>query len=181
MSGHPVAKRYAHALLELGTERSNTDALREQLDGLAELYADSKVFRTSMLNPSVQLEERRNTVRAIAEKLELDDIVKNFCLLLLDNDRFGVLPHIAEVFGKMVDDRSGNIRATITSASELDDEQVDQIKKALSAVTGKNVFVEKAVDESLLGGVVARVGGRVYDGSVRSQLESLRESILREV
>jgi F-type H+-transporting ATPase subunit delta len=181
MAGHPVAKRYAHALLELGAERGNTETLREQLDALAELYADSKVFRTSMLNPSVQLEERRGTVRAVAEKLGLDEIVKNFCLLLLDNDRFRVLPHIAETFGKLVDDRSGNVRAKITSATELDDEQLDRIKKALSEVTGKNVVVDKDVDASLIGGVVARVGSRVYDGSVRTQLESLRESILREV
>jgi F-type H+-transporting ATPase subunit delta len=181
MSGHPVAKRYAHALLELGAERGNTETLREQLDALAELFGESKVFRTSMLNPSVDLEERRNTVRAVADKLDLDEIVKNFCLLLLDNDRFRVLPHIAEVFGKQVDDRSGNVRATVTSATELSDEQVKRIKEALSDVTGKNVVVEKAVDASLLGGVVARVGSRVYDGSVRTQLESLRESILREV
>lgn len=181
MSGHPVAKRYAHALLELGAEQGNTEALREQLDALAEIFGQSKVFRTAMLNPSVELEERRNTVRAVAEKLELNDTVKNFCLLLLDNDRFRILPHIVETFGKLVDDRSGNIRATLTSATELDDEQVKRIKKALSEVTGKNVVIEKDIDESLLGGVVARVGSRVYDGSVRTQLESLRESILREV
>lgn len=181
MSGHPVAKRYAHALMELGSERDNAEALREQLDALADLFDESKVFRTSMLNPSVQLEERRGTIRAIAEELDLDEIVKNFCLLLLDNDRFRVLPHIAETFGRLVDDRSGNVRATVTSASELDEDQVNRIKKALSDVTGKNVIVERKVDEALLGGVVARVGSRVYDGSVRTQIESLRESILREV
>lgn len=181
MSAHPVARKYALALLELGAEREITETLRQQLDGLARLFRDSKELRGAMLNPSVSLQERHDTVRAIAAKVGLNEIARNFCLLLLDNDRFKLLPAIAEVLGRLVDERSGTVRAQVSSATELGPLEVNRIKKALASATGKQVIVRTEVDPELLGGVVARVGSRVFDGSVRTHLRGLRDSILREV
>lgn len=181
MAGEPVARRYAQAMLDIGIEQENYDELRDQLDELAELYQQSKPFRTALLNPSISLEERRSVVRAIAQKRDWNPMVVNFALLLLDNDRFRVMPAIATVFGRMVDAKSGNVRARVTSAVELDAAQKQKIQSALGEITGKNVLLETDTDASLLGGAVTRIGSMVYDGSVRSQIDRLRESILAEV
>ena len=181
MAGEPVARRYAQALLDIGVEQDNYTELREQLDELAQLFADSKPFRTALLNPSIRLEERRSIIRAIAKKRDWDQMVANFALLLLDNDRFRLVGTIAREFGKVVDAKSGNVRARVLSAVKLDDSQRSRLQKALGDITGKNVLLDTKIDKGLLGGVVARIGGTVYDGSVRSQIDRLRESILAEV
>lgn len=181
MAGEPVARRYAKALLDIGVEQNNYEKLRDQLDELAAVYEQSKPFRTALLNPSIGLDERRKIIRAIAQKRGWNQMITNFALLLLDNDRFRVVPTIARAFGKMVDEKSGNVRARVTSAVELDESQKTNIRAALGEITGKNVLLETTVDESLLGGAVTRIGSMVYDGSVKSQIERLRESILAEV
>lgn len=181
MAGEPVARRYAQALLDIGVEQNNYEKLREQVDELAAIYEQSKPFRTALLNPSIGLDERRKIIRAIAQKRGWNPMITNFALLLLDNDRFRIVPTIARVFGKLVDETSGNVRARVTSAVELDATQKNNIRAALGEITGKNVLLETDVDESLLGGAVTRIGSMVYDGSVKSQIERLRESILAEV
>ncbi|QDG50782.1 ATP synthase F1 subunit delta [Persicimonas caeni] len=181
MAGEPVARRYAQALLDIGVEQNNYEKLRDQLDELAEIYGQSKPFRTALLNPSIGLDERRKIVRAIAQKRGWHQMITNFALLLLDNDRFRLVPTIARTFGERVDEKAGNIRAKVTSAVDLNEAQKSNIRKALGEITGKNVLLETDVDESLLGGAVTRIGSMVYDGSIRSQIERLRESILAEV
>ncbi len=181
MAGEPVARRYAQALLDIGVEQKNYEKLREQLDELAQVYEHSKPFRTALLNPSIQLDERRKIIRAIAQKRGWHQMIINFSLLLLDNDRFRIVPVIARAFGRKVDEKSGNVRARVTSAVELDEAQKKNIQSTLGQITGKNVLLETEVDESLLGGAVTRIGSMVYDGSVKSQIERLRESILAEV
>jgi F-type H+-transporting ATPase subunit delta len=181
MAGEPVARRYAQALLEIGVEQDNYEKLRDQLDEMAALYEQSKPFRTALLNPSIGLDERRKVIRAIAEKRDWHQMLINFALLLLDNDRFRIVPTMARTFGRLVDQQSGNVRAQVTSAVALDDTQKRNIKTTLDQITGKNVLLETEVDEALLGGAVTRIGSMVYDGSVRSQIERLRESILAEV
>lgn len=181
MAGEPVARRYAQALLEIGVEQNNYEKLRDQLDEVASLYKQSKPFRTALLNPSIELDERRKVIRAIAEQRGWGPMVINFALLLLDNDRFRIAPTIAREFGKLVDQKAGNVRAQVTSAVELDATQKKNIEATLGQITGKNVLLETKVDEALLGGAVTRIGSMVYDGSVRSQIERLRASILAEV
>jgi F-type H+-transporting ATPase subunit delta len=105
-------------------------------------------------------------------------MTKNFALLLLDRERIPQLPDIARELRLMVDEKAGRVRATVTSARALPAEQVAQIQATLEKATGKKVLLDKAEDPSLLGGVVAKLGDTVYDGSVRSQLERMREQIL---
>lgn len=181
MATTPVARRYARALLELGIEYKNLDKLNEQLSALGRAYSANADLSSVLLNPSIKLEERRSIVRAIAAKYTLEPLLINFALLLMDKDRFRQIPAIAEEFARLVDEQKGNIRADVTSASQLSPIQQNELKKALAAMTGKNVLLETAVDPSLIGGAVTRVGDVVYDGSVRTQLQKMREAILKEV
>lgn len=181
MSTAPVARRYATALLQIGVERENFDELREQLSALAGLFAASREFKNTMLNPSIKLDERKDIMRAIADKLGLDPMVRNFMLLLLDNERVRYLGDIAEEYQRLADERAGRVRARVTSAATLDMTQRLAIKKQLQALTGADeIELEVGVDPELIGGVVARVGGLVLDGSIRHQLETMRASLLTE-
>ena len=177
----PVAKRYARALLDIGVEGSNYAAIQRQVRDIADLYAGSAPLRAIVANPGVSLDERRKVVDQIVQRAQLAGMVRNFMMLLLDNDRFDHVGGIADELDDMVDVHAGNVRAHVTTASPLKDSQVAVIKAAIAKMTGKNVLLDTAVDPDIVGGVVTRVGSTVYDGSVRSQLQTIRDSILKEV
>lgn len=177
----PIAKRYARALFELGTENGKFAVLQKQLRDLAEAYAQSPELQAILLNPGVNLAERRKVVETIAARAMFDPFMKNFALLVMDNGRFDHIGGIADEFDALVDEHAGNIRASVTTAQPLKDSQVAVLKGAIAKLTGKNVLLETAVDPQILGGVVTRVGNTLYDGSVRTQLETMKESILKEV
>lgn len=177
----PVDKRYARALLDIGIANSNYALVQSQVRELADIYAASAPLRAVVANPSVGRDERSNVVEEIARRAGFHPMVRNFTLLLLDNDRFSHIGGIADELDEMVDVHAGNVRAHVTTALELKDSQIAMIKGAIAKLTGKNVLLETAVDPDLVGGVVTRVGSTLYDGSVRTQLESIRHSILEEV
>lgn len=181
MAGELVARRYAQALLDIGVERDNCETIREQLNQLAQLLEQVKAFRGVLLNPSVRLSERRDVLRAVAAKYSWDPVVRNFALILLDNHRVGVAGIIARQFGELVDHRQGTVRAHVTSAVELDAAQRAEIEKALVKLTGKKILLQTETDPEILGGAITRIGSVVYDGSTRSHIDRLRQSILAEV
>jgi F-type H+-transporting ATPase subunit delta len=181
MASGPVARRYAKALLMIGVEQKKVEPLRAQLSQLAGLFRDSAELRVVLLNPSIRLEERKAVMQQIVDRVKVDPIMRNFAMLLLDKDRFRYCEAISMEFNRMADELEGVVRAKATSAKALNIAQRASVKKALEELTGKRVELEVDTDPALIGGVVARVGSIVYDGSVRTQLEMLKESILSEV
>lgn len=176
-----IARRYAQALLDIGIEQDIFEQFNEQLVALADLFRDSREFQITMLNPSIKLKERKAIMRKIAEQFGLHDIVRNFTLLLLDNERFRHIVEISEEYQRVADRRAGRIRAEVTSAVAMGDAQTEKLKAQLLQLTGANeIELTASVDADLIGGVVAKVGSIVLDGSVRHQFESMRSSILQE-
>lgn len=177
-----IANRYARAFYELATERNLVGPLSEQLSQLSQLFEQSDVFHDTMLNPSITLEERKQVLRTLAQKFSWSPLMTNFSLLLLDKNRFMVVPDIQAAFQRSADKAAGLVRASVTSATPLNMMQQAQIKRALSSMHGgATVELASEVDPDLIGGVVTRIDGKVYDGSVRTQLERLRSSILNEI
>lgn len=182
MSQVAVAKRYAKALLDIGKEKGITDELLKQLKTLAAYYEQSRDFRNTVLNPSISLQERKSLIKAIAKKDQWHQIMLNFTQLLLDRDRLKILPQIAADFEQQVDILQGRLRAHVTSATALDMMQQEKLRQSLAKLTGRpKVELNLSVDPELIGGVVTRMGGVVVDGSIRTQLEKLRRSILQEL
>jgi F-type H+-transporting ATPase subunit delta len=181
MANDTVSSRYAQALLELGQQHDCADEFLEQSTALVGLFEQSADFREVLLNPGINIEERRKTVRAIGEALGLNQMVTNFVMLLLDNDRIRKLPGIAEAYREKLNDARGRVRANVTTAVSLSDDQLGRIRDVLAEVTGREVELETDVEPDIIGGAVARVDGVVYDGSVRSQLHELKDKILQEV
>lgn len=176
-----VAERYAQALFDLALEHDKLETFLDQLQAVENVFESSSAFRHLLLHPGIERTERRSALRDLAEEWGLEEMIRNFLFILLDNERVQKLEEIERAYRELVDEHQGNVRATVTSAVELDDDQRDAIRDVLSDATGKDVILETELDESLIGGAVTRLGDMEFDGSVKNHLEQLRERILREV
>jgi F-type H+-transporting ATPase subunit delta len=175
-----IARRYAKALLSLGLEDQSQEAMARQLDELAHTLRQSAELREALGNPIFPLSERKSTMEAICTRLGLTRVVRNFVMLLLDRGRVLALTDIAREFGAMVDAQANRVRAKVTSATPLGPDLEARLRVALEKRHGKKVLLEKAVDPTLIGGLVTEVGDVTYDGSIRYQMENLKATLLPE-
>lgn len=175
-----LAERYAKALLEIEKGKLSLDDLQKEISGFAALYLESADFRLLLDNPSFSIEERKAVLQALTMKAKANKITQNFLFLLCDKERTKLLPDIAKALERHTDSRSGVVRAKVKSAVALSKKQTEALSKALSKLKGKPVKVSADVRSGLMGGVVVEMDGKVYDGSIRKRLETIRESILRE-
>ena len=173
-----IGRRYAKALLQIGVASKSFDALGRELDRVAEAVRSSPELRVALENPIFPASQRRQVLEDLARRLALSATIRNLLLLLLDKQRIGALPDIARALRELVDEQAGRARAVVTSAMPLDPLVESRLKGALEKQTGKTIILEKKIDPALIGGMVAQVGDLVFDGSVRTQLEQLREELL---
>ncbi|MSP17437.1 MAG: ATP synthase F1 subunit delta [Myxococcales bacterium] len=175
-----LARRYARAMLDIGVAKGTYEQLGRELDDLAKTYAGSRDLGEALTNPVFPRAQRRDVLVATLEKVGVSPVTRNFALLLLERERIPFLPAIARELRLLVDEQAGRVRATVTSARPLAADHVQGIRQSLEQQTGKTVVLETREDPSLLGGVVAQLGDVVYDGSLRTQLEQMRERVLHE-
>ena len=176
--GGSVARRYARALFDLGSDRGKYEAFGAELEALAATYQSSPELRQTLENPVFKLDQRRGILEKILPRVAPTAEVRSFALLLLERGRINTLPAIARSYKELVDEKLGRVQATVTSAKPLDPTTATQVQRALERRTGKKVVLTTAVDPNLIGGIVARVGDLVFDGSLKSRLEGLRTRIL---
>lgn len=173
-----LARRYAKALLELGQEAGKADLYGTQLAAfVALLLANNGQLQGVMSNPSFTAAERKSVLEAVLPQAALEPMMMNFLRLVLEKERFAALPDIAREYRSLADSLANRVRATVITAAPASSALQSEIARALSSATGKTVVVEASVDPSLLGGLVARVGGRVFDASLRTRLESLQVTL----
>jgi F-type H+-transporting ATPase subunit delta len=176
MSNIPVARRYARALLDAAG--TNADVILDQLDALTTYFDANKPLFHAMASPALSREQRSALTSAVIKAVpELHQTVINLLKLVTDRNRFGELHTITRQYRDLVDTRMGRVRGQVTSASTLGAGQVDAIKQSLEKLTSKKVMLELKVDKSLIGGVVAQVGSKQYDGSIKSQLHELGQRL----
>jgi len=132
-----------------------------------------------LLSPAVPPARKRAVVSRLAAQLGVSTLVQNFLFVVIDRRRIAMLKDIRQAFETLLDERVGVVRADVSSARELASAQREKIRQQLARATGKQVRCEFAVDGDLVGGVVVRVGSTIYDGSVRGQLEALRQRLVR--
>ena len=174
-----VARRYARALLEIGLEAKRLRSLLNEIEKVSESIVTSPELRDVLRNPMVLTSQRKKVLEALTRRLGVTKEVRNACMLLVERGRGDIIPDIARELRVMVDDHEGIVRAEIVSATPLATSYVDQITKALAKATGKKIEVTTKQDKDLIGGVVTRVGGVVYDGSLRTRLSRVREQMIR--
>jgi F-type H+-transporting ATPase subunit delta len=176
--GGSVARRYARALFGIGVDAGRFEALGDELNEMAALWTGSDELRQALENPVFRPQEKRAVLESILPRIAPTPEVQRFVLLLLDRRRIMLLPAIARAYRDMTDVHVGRVRADVTSAEELAPATLDRVRRSLEQRTGKKVLVTPRVDPTLIGGVVARVGDLVLDGSVRTQLEDLRARLV---
>ncbi len=175
--GGSVARRYARAIFDIGTAKGLYEAFGTEIDGLAEVYSGSLELRQTLENPVFKLDQRRNILEKILPRVSPSREVRNFALLVLERGRISSLPQIARAYRELVDEKLGRVRASVTSAQPLDPATQTAVQRALERRTGKRVVLTTSTDPSLIAGLVARVGDLVFDGSLRTRLESLKSRI----
>ncbi len=174
-----VAKRYARALLEIGKEDGNMEQYGRELASVASLLADSEELEQVLANPAIAFEDRSRLLNTFLDKLGLSPIVNNFFRLLMDRGRISAARDISAVYSRLVDEEKGITRAEVVSAAPLAENEVERLKEVLAKLAGSEVVVEIKEDSSLIGGVRAKIGDLVLDGSIKTQLETLKDSLRR--
>ncbi|MDR2550636.1 MAG: F0F1 ATP synthase subunit delta [Desulfobulbus sp.] len=173
-----LARRYAKALFSLGKEQGRTEEYSEQLKAIAGLYADEAAgVCDAVTNPLYPVDVREKVMAKIAESVQADTIMANFLKLLIAKKRADIIPDIAEAMQAMVDKDQNISHGTIVSAIELNGDLMTKIQATLEKLTGNRVILETQVDPSIIGGIIAKVGDLVLDGSIKTQLNGLKESI----
>ena len=175
-----LARRYARALFDVGADKGTFEKIGDEIDALARAYESSRDLVEALTNPIFPRSQRRSVLEAVLERAGASQTVRHFVLLLLEAERIPYLPAIARELRGLVDQKAGRVHAEVTSAGALEVGQVNKIQSALERLSGKTVVLEARQDPALLGGVVAKIGDTVYDGSVRTQLELMRERFLQE-
>jgi F-type H+-transporting ATPase subunit delta len=176
-----LARRYARALLGLATSPSQRDKFARDLTSLADLARQRDEAGRPMLSvlsaDRFALSDRKKLVGVLAQRVGADPVVVKFLEIVLDRGRMNGLLEIARAYQRMADDVAGRVQAPITSAQPLSPDELSKIKSALEKATGKQVVTSTTVDPEIIGGVVAKVGSYVIDGSVRASLEQLRATL----
>jgi F-type H+-transporting ATPase subunit delta len=170
-----LGKRYAHALADVVTKvpATSPEAVVSELRAFEAALKSSAELHNALTSPAVPPGRKRAVVGRIADKMGLTKIVRNFLFVLIDHRRVSLLNDIINSFELALEERLGFARAEVSSAQALTGPQRAQLNARLEKITGKQIRARFAVDESLIGGLVARIGSTVYDGSVRGQLDKL--------
>lgn len=175
-----VARRYAKALLEIGIETSTLDAMVEELGAVAGAWSESAELRNALQNPLVAHDAKRQILGELATRLGLGQTSKNALLLLGDRRRLPALPGIAQLLKEMSDARKGLLRAEVITAVTLSDAYYARLEAQLEKMTGKKVALDKRLDPTILGGVIARIGDTVIDGSIKTRLSEMKNNLLSD-
>ena len=175
MINNALAKRYAKALVQLGSEGGFIDSFRNELSEIAGLFTTHADLGTAFSNPALTLDQKKAIMSDLIAKAACSELVGNFLLLLVDKNRVAFLGQIVQTYEVLADEFSGVIRPVITTAFPLDASQVVAIQEALEKKSGKKVVPQVVVDQSLLGGVITQIGDIAYDNSVKTQLKQIKD------
>ncbi len=172
-----IAARYATAVFDLAKEGKDIKALETDVAALQAAIADSADFTTLLTSPLYNRDEQGAAVTAISKKMGLSVTVSNVLSLLVAKRRLFVLPHMLAVLQDRLADERGEMTAEVTTAKSLTKAQSDKLAKTLSGQVGKTVTIKQTVDESIIGGLIVKMGSRMIDTSIAAKLNALQNTM----
>jgi F-type H+-transporting ATPase subunit delta len=172
-----IAERYATAVFEIVKENNNLPRLEENLNDLTAALDDSADLRELLVNPVYSRQEQENAISAVAEAMGMIPAMKNVLGLMARKRRLFVVPAMIRRLREMIAEHKGEVTAEVTSAVALTDEQSANLTATLKEKVGKDVKISTTVDESLIGGLIVKVGSKMIDTSIRSKLNSLQNAM----
>ena len=172
-----IAARYATAVYDLAKDDKAVGTLEGDIDTLSAAIADSADFNALIHSPIYSREEQATAITAIAKKAGLSALITNTLALMADKRRLFVVPQLLQALRAIIAEDKGELTAEVTSAKALTKAQSDKLAKTLKARMGKDVSITASVDESLIGGLIVKVGSKMIDTSIRSRLASLQNAM----
>ncbi|MDH3972866.1 MAG: ATP synthase F1 subunit delta [Deltaproteobacteria bacterium] len=178
MTGDVLSIRYATALIELAAEEKAREEVGRELARFSDICEGSDLEKV-LLDPSCDLDTKLAIVDDVAGKLKVKGTLKNFVRLLVDKKRISLLKSINESYQLLCDEAAGRVKTEVTIPFKPAGSDEEEIRKGLEKATGKKVIMDISVDPELIGGVVARVGSVIYDGSIRTQLNNIKNNMMK--
>lgn len=172
-----LAGRYATALFALAKENNSIETVQASLGTLSAAMAESEDLRALTSSPVLSREDAGKAIAAIAKALDLDPLSTNTLGVLAANRRLDQIKAVIRAFSTLASDHRGEITAEVTSAHPLDDKQIDALKAQLKKRVGSDVSVSTAVDSSMLGGLVVKIGSQMIDSSIKTRLNTLSQAM----
>ena len=178
MSRETIARRYSTALADVVLQSGETETVKVELADWTDLFRDSEELQTVFSNPAIPQASKEKVLEGLIAKVKPSKATANFLRVLLQNSRLTEIGRITDRFDAVLKERSGVVAAEITSARELPESERTEFKSNLEKLTGKQVNISYAINKDIIGGVVTRIGSSVYDSSVRTKLETLKEQLV---
>ncbi len=173
-----VAGRYARALADVVARTGNYAEVLEQLEDFSASTRESVELRQVFETPAIPLAEKARVLEAILRRLGAAPVTTNFLRVLLAHYRMGLLPQVLQAFRKIANTRQGIVEVKVFSAAALEPAELEALRARFAELTRRRVQLEFELDPNLLGGALAQIDSTIYDGSVRGQLERIREQLL---
>ena len=172
-----IAQRYATAVFDLAKEGKSLKPLESDIGALEAAIADSPDFATLLTSPLYSREEQSAAMAALAKKMKLSKSTSNVLALMASKRRLFVLPQLVKTLRDRIAEARGEVTADVTPAKALTKAQSDKLAKTLKAQVGKDVTIIETVDESIIGGLIVKVGSKMIDTSIRSKLDALQNTM----
>jgi F-type H+-transporting ATPase subunit delta len=172
------AARYAKALFDVALKESDPVQIERDLASFADLLSSNAELQGALTNPAVPVSAKHQIVDTLAQRLNLASPARKLLLLLADRDRLAMVPALLDVYRERLMEHLQVVRADVTTAAALTPDRAAQLQKKLADITGRKVEMTTSVDPAIIGGVVTRIGGTVYDGSIATQLARLKEKLV---
>jgi len=174
-----VSKRYARALLSLGMEEGRYQEYGKELRAFADFCESHRELNQAISNPAFTLEDRKEILKTVLARSATSETIRNFLNLLLDKNRISALGEISALYEQLTDEVSNILRAEVVVSRPLAGEAEGRLVKALERMTSKKVKMKVRQDSGILGGVIVKIGDLVVDGSVKAQVQGIKESLKR--
>lgn len=179
MTPRAAASRYARALFDVAHKEADVEQVGRDLTAFGQLVASNEPLSRVLANPAIPVQKKRAVVQALLQQAgPIPPVLSKLLLLLADRDRLVLLPDLVRAYENRLMDHAKVVRAEVVTAVELAPDRVQALRQGLAAATGRQVQLEHRIDTSIIGGAVARIGSIVYDGSVTTQLEKLKQQLL---
>lgn len=174
---NPIAIAYARSLLELAEERGQLEPINADLRSLREIVQENPTFRAFLRDPGVAESERADVLKRVFDG-KVSPLLMNFLMVTNNHGRLGLLEAIADAYDDLLDEKLGKIEVDVTVAQRLSGEELDDVRRRVSAALKKDAVMHQYVDESIIGGLILKVQDQLIDASVKAQLDAMRRKML---
>jgi len=177
LSLQTVARRYAAALADVAIERREEREVQNELEQWASLMESHPQLKEVFANPTIAYDQKKKVLEELISRTRVRETTGSFLRVLLRNQRLSQLREVAARYSYVLDERAGMVAASVTTARPIPEELRNSLLEALTTATGRKVRLDFDTDERIIGGLVARIGSTIFDGSVQNQLERLSEDL----